>query len=222
MPHRQNLQKLQQKKKRKRKNIIMEVFPIISKMVAALDEKNLALETMAYTNKAFFRENGDAIFEALQDIKRALDKVHYIEKRATGGEPNSSSGATTLDKYLKRTGASPSVCSPFGCCAGRYAWLAQCIPALRLRTQQNTHLCAVARVLALVMRERATQLSHLALRFLLLPHRFDGVGALSRTLGLERPTRLRPPTLRCVPCGAFCPYMCSVLSLLCAAARPRL
>jgi hypothetical protein len=58
----------------------VEVFPIISRMASAIDEKNLQLESLAYTSKNFFSSYREAIFEVLQDLKVVLDKIAYIER----------------------------------------------------------------------------------------------------------------------------------------------
>jgi hypothetical protein len=60
--------------------LFMEVFPIISRMASAIDEKNLQLESLAYTSKNFFGSYREAIFEVLQDLKVVLDKIAFIER----------------------------------------------------------------------------------------------------------------------------------------------
>lgn len=82
-------------------------------MSSAIDEKNLALEMLAYTSKNFFAANGDAIFEVLQDLKVVLDKIHYIEEHH---ERQSSRRADvaglTLAQYLKSTNTADQRASP--------------------------------------------------------------------------------------------------------------
>jgi hypothetical protein len=85
-------------------SIVVEVFPIISRMSSAIDEKNLALEMLAYTSKNFFAANGDAIFEVLQDLKVVLDKIHYIEAHHEKQSTRRADVAgLTLAQYLKST-----------------------------------------------------------------------------------------------------------------------